>query len=103
MDDAELLKDLEEHKKRCYHKTQCDICKIETHDDQQYDYCGKLSHRYDIQYVYHCHCDMRTPLSICESCIDNPEHYEIIEPPSDDNNFEGDYFNDCCPRTKRAL
>lgn len=104
MDDFEnLIKALKEHKKICFHKSDCKVCKVKTHDDQQCDYCGKLSHRHEPLAEYYCNCDKKINLLICDACEVNVTHYEIIEPPSDENDFIGIYINDCCPITKGII
>lgn len=102
MDKADLMKALKEHKESCFHKRSCEICSIETYDDTQCDYCGKLTHRYGRCFDYRCRCELRSYLSICYDCNKNVVHYNIIEQPSEENHNTGIYINDCCPMTKAA-
>ena len=101
MDFESLVKEVKAHKKQCFHKSMCDICKpVNPHHLDICDYCGVLDDDNMLGYLLYCKCDKQVRLYICEECYDNPEGYVIDVLPSVSNDFEGIYTNDCCSVTK---
>ena len=92
------------HKKECFHKNTCRVCKVPgviEYNLVQCDYCGELCHTsYITMFNYRCRCLKNVKLIVCEECNVEIFHYDIVKHPSECGNFYGIYINDCCPLVK---
>lgn len=100
MDDDELLKAVEEHRKSCFRKRHCEICSLKfaltgNIIDLQCDICGMIGSWDDFK-IYICIC-LTNEISVCKECITSIP-YEIL----DDEDHHNEYIDICCPMTKAA-
>jgi len=126
MNKETLLFNVNEHKKRCFHKSSCEICTINKRKiDGVYmvecDWCNRLYYNSYMGYKYYmCKCLKRdNVISLCHKC-NTPETHDSIgiekipeelydsDPDTDDDEIDGLdemdglFTDDCCPLTTKA-
>lgn len=101
-----LLELVKEHRKHCFHKSKCEICKVsfEKGESYQCDNCGGV---YNNQYYpedIKCFCGKQTVI-VCtgHECDDIANCMEFVDyPERDDEGYWCVYRDVCCPITKGA-